>query len=302
MATKYNTKDINLNAYKTKATTVNDLSKNYGMDFSRGYAAQQAQSQADAKRTGINTQLRQVDDNVNSSNDALSRNYFQQYMKQAQSQAGAGLNSGIQADQNLRLSMNRQAELGDLYKQAATQKADLSAQLANVGNEQAANENQIYNERLQQAYQNAMSDTSRRQSENQALLGAAQSQRSQNINMNQYQQNFDENKRQADLQNKQWQQSFDTQNSQWQKNFDTQNSQWNKSFNQQVKEYNDSKQWREYTYNNMSAAEKAQFEWTKKTYGEDAAWRMYELEYSGELQKSMNSAQLDYYKSLGLTE
>ncbi|MFT8319354.1 MAG: hypothetical protein ABF649_00800 [Bacillus sp. (in: firmicutes)] len=288
-------KAIDINGYKTKATSINDLSKNYGMDYSRGYAQQQAQAVADAKRTGLNNQMRQVDDGVKTSNDALSRDYFQKYLQQAQGQAGAGLNSGIQADQNLRLNMNRQASLADVYRNAATQKAGLSSQLAAVGNEQAANENQIYNDRLQQAYQNAMSDTSRRQSENQSLLNAEQQQRGQDINSDQWAQSFDKS-------NEQWDKNFKNQNSQWQKSFDTQNSQWQKSFDQQAKEYKDNKAWREYTFNNMSASDKAQFEWTKKTYGEDAAWRMYELEYNGELQKSQNNAQLEYYKSLGLTE
>jgi hypothetical protein len=53
--------------------------------------------------------------------------------------------------------------------------------------------------------------------------------------------------------------------------------------------------WKQYTYNNMSAAEKAQMDWAKQQYGEDAAWRMYELNYNGEMQKSTNQAQLDAY-------
>jgi|SRR5579875_140531 len=53
--------------------------------------------------------------------------------------------------------------------------------------------------------------------------------------------------------------------------------------------------WREYTYNHMSAQEKAQLDWAKKQYGEDAAWRMYELQYNGNLQQSMNNAQIAGY-------
>ncbi|MEK5065887.1 hypothetical protein [Cytobacillus sp. FSL R5-0596] len=57
----------------------------------------------------------------------------------------------------------------------------------------------------------------------------------------------------------------------------------------------DEKKWREHTFNNMSASEKAQLSWAKAQYGEDAAWRMFELKYNGELQKSMNDAQLSLY-------
>ncbi|MDF1507616.1 hypothetical protein PZE06_05400 [Robertmurraya sp. DFI.2.37] len=55
------------------------------------------------------------------------------------------------------------------------------------------------------------------------------------------------------------------------------------------------KAWREYVFNNMSASEKAQLEWAKKQYGEDMAWRMYELNYQGELNKSLAQAQLNAY-------
>lgn len=60
-------------------------------------------------------------------------------------------------------------------------------------------------------------------------------------------------------------------------------------------QYAAEKAWREYTYNNMSAAEKAQLDWAKQQYGEDAAWRMYALEYEGELNKAMNQAQINAY-------
>jgi hypothetical protein len=50
--------------------------------------------------------------------------------------------------------------------------------------------------------------------------------------------------------------------------------------------------WRAHTFNNMSATEKQQLEWAKQSYGEDAAWRMFELNYQGEMQKSANQAQI----------
>jgi hypothetical protein len=62
-------------------------------------------------------------------------------------------------------------------------------------------------------------------------------------------------------------------------------------------QYNQDAAWRQYTYNNMSAADKAQLNWAKQQYGEDAAWKMYELKYNGELQKSTNQAQIDAYTS-----
>jgi hypothetical protein len=50
--------------------------------------------------------------------------------------------------------------------------------------------------------------------------------------------------------------------------------------------------WRAHTFNNMSATEKAQLEWAKSQYGEDAAWRMFELNYNGQMQQATNQAQI----------
>jgi hypothetical protein len=52
--------------------------------------------------------------------------------------------------------------------------------------------------------------------------------------------------------------------------------------------------WRQYSFDNMSASQKAQLEWAKQQYGEDAAWKMFELNYNGELQKSINQSELNF--------
>lgn len=74
-------------------------------------------------------------------------------------------------------------------------------------------------------------------------------------------------------------------------------SQWQQSFDFQKAQFKSEEEWRKYTFNNMSASEKAQLEWAKKQYGEDAAWRMYELNYNGNIALSQNQANIDYYKS-----
>lgn len=61
-------------------------------------------------------------------------------------------------------------------------------------------------------------------------------------------------------------------------------------------------QWREHTFNNMSESDRRQLEWAKTQYGEDAAWRMYDQQYQGNLQSSMNQAELDFYKNAGLAD
>jgi Transglycosylase SLT domain len=50
--------------------------------------------------------------------------------------------------------------------------------------------------------------------------------------------------------------------------------------------------WRSHTFNNMSASEKATLEWAKQQYGEDAAWKMFELQYNGNMQQATNQAQI----------
>ncbi|WP_394137418.1 hypothetical protein [Cytobacillus oceanisediminis] len=56
--------------------------------------------------------------------------------------------------------------------------------------------------------------------------------------------------------------------------------------------------WRKYTYNNMSAQDKAQLDYNKMVHGEDMAWKMFEMEYNGELAKSQSQAELDYYSAM----
>ena len=291
---------IDVNQYRTNNTQLADLKKQFGLDYSRGYAQQQAQTMADAKRTGLNSQMQQVNANVNGANDALSRDTFQKMQNQYQSQVGAGINGGMQADQNLRLSMSRQAAMGDIYRDAAVQKSNISANLANVGKEQVAEEDKIYNERLQEAFQNAMADTQARRSENLNLLGAAQQQRSQNISMDQWAKQFAEQQK-----NTKWNQDFSQKNTTFdqkmaldQFNEQKKNTSWEQDF--QKTQYSDNKQWREYQFNNMSASEKMQLEWAKQQYGEDAAWRMYELNYNGELMKSQAQAEIDAYSGSAL--
>jgi uncharacterized membrane protein YccC len=53
--------------------------------------------------------------------------------------------------------------------------------------------------------------------------------------------------------------------------------------------------WRTYTYNNMSASDKAQLAQNASQYGEDKAWQMFQLKYNGEIQKSTNQATIDAY-------
>lgn len=134
-----------------------------------------------------------------------------------------------------------------------------------------------------------------------------------NIQQGNWQKQFDATNSQWQQQfqqgNSQWQQQFNAQNSQWQKQFESSNSQFNQTLafqKQQWKEQNATNKsqwqaeqdWRKYTYNNMSASEKAQLDWNKKQFGDEMAWRQYELNYNGNIAMSQAQAQASAYAGM----
>ncbi|WP_051291324.1 transglycosylase SLT domain-containing protein [Fictibacillus gelatini] len=70
-------------------------------------------------------------------------------------------------------------------------------------------------------------------------------------------------------------------------------SHWDLQYNASRSDAKWEKNWRKYQYNHMSASQKAQLDWAKKRYGEDAAWRMYELNSNLTAQKEMYQAQMN---------
>lgn len=84
---------------------------------------------------------------------------------------------------------------------------------------------------------------------------------------------------------------------QWQSQFDQSNKQWQSQFNESRRQYEAEKKWREYQFRNMSASERAQLQWAKQQYGEDAAWRLFSKKYDGELARSQSQAELSFYKN-----
>lgn len=117
------------NQQKMQNATIQDIANKYGFNFSRDYANQQAEAQAQAQRNAYNNSLRQnqsqykqslsqIDKNIRDSNQAIDHSFFQDMLQQQQNQVNNGLNAGIAADQNLRLGMNAQAQLADVYGQA----------------------------------------------------------------------------------------------------------------------------------------------------------------------------------------
>lgn len=314
--------EINFNSYKTTSASVADISKKYGIDYSRQYAQRQAEAAAQAKRTGLQTQLKQTDTGVRNATDAIDKSYFQKGLQQAQSNVNGGVNAGLANETNVRLGMNRQAEMADMQREAQTARQGINQQLTDVETQRVAQEEQMYQERMQQAIALIQQDRSLDQNEKQALLNAAIQQRGQNIDQQQFGQQLDWDKYQFNNVN-----ATDKMKIDWDKYMfnnmsasDKAQLDWTKyAFNnmsatdaanlsfdkyqfnnlsadqqsanklayaqleEEKRQFGTEQKWREYQYKNMSALEKAQFNEDKRQFGTEMAWRREELRLTGEM-------------------
>lgn len=109
--------------------TVDSIASKYGFTFNRDAARTQAEAEAQALRDANANAVRQnesanklntakIDANLMNMAEGLDRSYFQQMLGQQQNQVNSGLNAGIASDQDLRLQMARQAEMGSAYRDA----------------------------------------------------------------------------------------------------------------------------------------------------------------------------------------
>ena len=318
--TPLSTAEVNLNSYRTTSASVNDISKKYGIDYSREYAQRQAEAAAQAKRTGLQTQLKQTDTGVRNASDAIDKSYFQKGLQQAQSNVNGGVNAGLANETNLRLGMNRQAEIADMQREAQTARQGINQQLTDVETARVAQEEQMYQERMQQAIALIQQDRSLDQNEKQALLNAAIQQRGQNLDKAQFDKQLDwdkyqfnnvnaTDKMQIDWSKYQFNNMSATDKGQldWSKYqfnnmsaADRANLDWGKyQFNnlsaadqaanklaydqlkEEKRQFGTEQKWREYQYKHMSASEKAQFEEDKRQFGTEMAWRREELRITG---------------------
>jgi hypothetical protein len=183
--------NVNTNYYNTAAyknaqamqnETIPGISKKYGFDFSQNYANNQAETAAQAQRLAQQASQRdnqsmhdltshQILNDYNNGARSLDQGYFQNYMNQAQGQVNRGLNGGMVADQNLRLAMNKQNDVGKLWQdrnQATMQEnarygntsKTINDALAQIEKEKAANAQKYYQDLLSQAYGVLSSDRS----------------------------------------------------------------------------------------------------------------------------------------------
>jgi len=154
--------------------TIDDIAAKYGFNFSRDYAKQQAEAEAQALRNAnLDAQRRNVanrdmgkaniDASLMNQAEAMDRNYFQQMLQQQQNQVGTGINAGLAADQDLRLQMARQAEMGAAHRDANLGRMRLDenfslddlrlAEAMGLIDQQAlAREESLYNDGLMRGY------------------------------------------------------------------------------------------------------------------------------------------------------
>jgi hypothetical protein len=138
----YNTSQERQNSLKWQNATINDVAKKYGFDFSKDYANKQAEAVAQAQRNSINNStrqnqamygqnMRQINGDLKAGVVGTENNFFQTYLQQRQQQSNRGINAGMQADQNVRLGMNQQSVLADIYRDTANNKSKESDRYSN---------------------------------------------------------------------------------------------------------------------------------------------------------------------------
>ncbi|MFE3973193.1 MULTISPECIES: hypothetical protein [unclassified Peribacillus] len=305
VVTKPKTTNITVKPKPIKYTSPSDIQKQYGLDYSQKFAKQQADALAQSKLTGLNNQGKQIDTGIKNAQDTIGRDYFQKGLQQAQSQVNGGVNSGLAAEGNLRLGMSRQADMSKMFREAQTEKNNLASQITNVEVERKANQAQIYQDLQEKAFDKAKWQTEFNNSNSKWETEFNRNQAIDNRNFT-YQQGRDK------VGDAQWDKSFNYQkgrdkatDSQWDKSFTYQkgrdkvgDTQWDKQFGFQKSQFKTEQEWRKYEFSHMSKSEKTALDWAKKQYGEDAAWRLYEMEYNGNKALSQNQATIDGYSAM----
>lgn len=243
----YQNSKAQADAARWNDATIADIAAKYGFDYSRDYAKQQAEAEAqalrnanaDAQRRNESNKkvgLQNIDNNLMNMAEALDRNYFQKMMAQHQGQVDSGMNAGIAADQDLRLQMARQAEMGSAYRDAnlGRMKIDeefnlndlrLAEAMGLIDQQALAREDALYNDRLLQGYGQLMAEREMANALDQQMWGRSQAEIDRALNQQnilrqagQWQTAFDYGQERDRVADNQWQQQFD-----WGKLIDTAN-------------------------------------------------------------------------------
>lgn len=234
----YEQSQAHQDASKWNNATIQDIASKYGFDYSRDYAKQQAEAEAQALRnanqdaqrkneSNKKTGLARIDSNLMNQAEAMDRNYFQEMLGQQQNQVNAGLNAGIASDQDLRLQMARQAEMGASHRDANLGRMQidenfnlddlrLTEGMGLINQQALAREDSLYNDRLQQGFGNLMTEREMANSLDQQQWGRSQADINRALQLygmdnaqEQWGQEFQYGKDRDVIKDSQWQQGFD---------------------------------------------------------------------------------------------
>jgi hypothetical protein len=211
----------------------------------------------------------------------------QKYQNQLQAggvaQARGLSHSGLAADQMTKVAMASQGQMNDLNAQKAAQTAQIAQEMMN-------RDQDVNDRRRAQAfgeYQGQKDNYYRDKT-------FAYQQGRDKVGDSQWSKTFGYQQGRDKVGDKQWNDQFT-----YQKGRDKiSDKQWDSQFNFQKSQFKTEQEWRKYEFKNMSKSEKAALDWAKKQYGEDAAWRLYEMEYQGNAQISQNQATIDGYSAM----
>lgn len=115
---------------------------------------------------------------------------------------------------------------------------------------------------------------------------------------NRYNTEFDYQKGRDARRDAEWESSQKWDRAAWEKQFDYQKQRDARRDAEWESTQKDDRAWRQHTFNNLSAEAKAQLQQRIAEFGEEMGWRMFELEYNGNLNQSMNQAQIDAYNAM----
>ncbi|AIW03652.1 hypothetical protein CPT_Pascal17 [Bacillus phage Pascal] len=299
----------------------NDPRKKLEDDINKTYDSQLAdyRMKRDKARKEVEGQKKQVGQQFYEQKNAADVVSKQNAQKLREMMAANGLTkTGENVSASIAQGNTRQNALNTLSKEESSQQGQLDQRITEIMD--PAQEKSIEAARsealtqgkqwAEQQFQQQKQNWQNQQFQN---MQFAWQQQQANIQQGNWQKQFDATNNQWTQQfnanNSQWNKQFDAQNSQWQKQFDSSNTQFNQTLafqKQQWKEQNATNKsqwqaeqdWRKYTYNNMSASEKAQLDWNKKQFGDEMAWRQYELNYNGNIAMSQAQAQASAYAGM----
>jgi hypothetical protein len=133
-------------------------------------ARQNAYNQSLRRNVAMRDQaLRGIDSAFRESAQGLDNDYFQRYLMNQQQQVANGLNAGIAGDMDTRLSMARQGDLANIYRDTSNRKLTEQARFANEAQrlqealnltdaEKISRTNQLQNMLEQQGFQNYLAE------------------------------------------------------------------------------------------------------------------------------------------------